>query len=132
MARNQKTKTSSNQETKTSATTLRLDDEWMMYLNIRAMSKGSSMSAFIQALLANDLSNLSRAESEPLRQIVKSATGKTLRIDRNSTDSKTDDTVSGEEQGLTTSPVLRRINRIQDHAVDQPIVAALDSMYRDQ
>ena len=68
MARNQKTKTSSNQETKTSATTLRLDDEWMMYLNIRAMSKGSSMSAFVQALLANDLSSLSRAESEPLRE----------------------------------------------------------------
>lgn len=134
MSKAQNTKTSTNNDTKTSVTTLRLDVEWMMYLNLLATSNGNSMSGHIQQLLSNHLATMPRDEAESYRKIIKGKTGKTLYCDRSgvktSTESKvqeTDDGRAGVDQ--VESSLSKRIRQIEDKSVDQPISDALASLY---
>lgn len=124
---------SPNQDTdKSVRLTVHLPTEWQVAFETMVTMRQTTLSDLFLTLVQNHLASLSRKESDLIRGMVNAATGKTLRIDRNSADSKSDDDVTGEGQGVTTSPVLSRINRIQDRSVDAPITAALDVMYRDQ
>ncbi len=133
MSKAQNTKTSTNNDTKTSVTTLRLDVEWMMYLNLLATSNGNSMSGHIQQLLSNHLATMPRDEAESYRKIIKGKTGKTLYCDRSgvktSTESKVQDSDDGRGVVEVESSLSKRLRQIEDKSVDQPISDALASLY---
>ena len=65
-------------------TTIHLDGEWFIALNLLATSKSMSMSAFIQSLVSTHLSGLPRKESDAIRAIVSVNTGKSLRLGKDS------------------------------------------------
>ena len=134
MSKAQTTKTSTINDIRTSVTTLRLDCEWMMFVNLLATSNGNSMSGFIQQLISNHLALMPRDEAESYRKIIKAKTGRTLYCDRSgvktSTESKVQDTDDGRAVvDQAESSLSKRLRQIEDKSVDQPISDALASLY---
>lgn len=78
MAKSQNAK-NGNDSTK-SKTTIHLDAEYMMALNLLSSAKGASLSGFVQSLVAAHIANLPRKESDAIRALISANTGKTLRI----------------------------------------------------
>jgi hypothetical protein len=109
--------------------TVHLPIEWKVAFEQLVTLRQSNLSEMYLTTLQFYLASLPRKESDLIRGTVHAVTGKTLRIDRTATDTKLDNVEAGEGETSTDNSVLRRINRIQDHAVDQPIAVALDSLY---
>ena len=114
-------------------TTIHLDGEWFIALNLLATSKSMSMSAFIQSLVSTHLSGLPRKESDAIRAIVSVNTGKSLRLGKESghpqakndvSDQNIEEVSSGAE---VVDGAISRTNRITNmqtrfvNAVDEAV-----------
>ena len=110
-------------------TTIHLDGEWFIALNLLATSKSMSMSAFIQSLVSTHLSGLPRKESDAIRAIVSVNTGKSLRLGKDSGHSgaKTEEIEEATEESRAVDGALSRTNRITsisnrlNNAIDESI-----------
>lgn len=112
-------------------TTIHLDGEWFIALNLLATSKSMTMSAFIQSLVSTHLSGLPRKESDAIRAIVSVNTGKSLRLGKESGQSiaKTEEIEEAVEESRGLDGATSRTNRITN--IQSRFVSAVDEAVAD-
>lgn len=109
-----------DKEANKTKTTIHLDSEWMIALNLLATSKSMSMSAFIQSLVSTHLAGLPRKEADAIRAIVSVNTGKSLRLGKEYSHSQAKNDVPDqnseevEERREVVDGAVARTNRIAD------------------
>ena len=129
MAKPQSDKATKTQSDSRGRLTVHLDTEWIKCVDLMAITRQSNLSDFILGLIQNHLATMPRSESEPIRSLVKIATGKALRLDRSSGQSAPEQAQVDSGQGSGSDKLADRLADIQSRAVDAPISGALASLY---
>jgi len=129
MAKPQSDKSPKTQSDSRGRLTVHLDTEWIKCVDLMATTRQSNLSDFILGLIQNHLATMPRSESEPIRSLVKIATGKALRLDRSSGQSAPEQAQVDSGQGMGSDKLADRLADIQSRAVDAPISGALASLY---
>jgi len=127
MAKSQNAKNGSD-STK-SKTTIHLDAEYMMALNLLSSSKGFSLSGFVQSLIAYHISNLPRKESDAIRALISVNTGKVLRIGKENL--AVNDVLEETEEGRAELNRFTAISRIHARSTT-PLDKAIAVEYGDE
>ncbi len=119
-----------DKEANKTKTTINLDTEWMIALNLLATSKSLSMSAFIQSLVSTHLAGLPRKESDAIRAIVSVNTGKSLRLGKEYSQSQAKNDVpdqnleEADKRGEVVDGAILRTNRIAE--IQTKMTSAVD------
>ena len=132
MAKPQSDKATKTQSDSRGRLTVHLDTEWIKCVDLMAITRQSNLSDFILGLIQNHLATMPRSESEPIRSLVKIATGKALRLDRSSGQSAPEQAQVDSGQGVGDGLIERGtvINRIRASAVEQPTDSAINVIYQ--
>lgn len=129
MAKPQSDKATKTQSDSRGRLTVHLDVEWLKAVDLMAITRQSNLSDFILGLIQNHLATMPRSESEPIRSLVKIATGRSLRLERSSGQSGSVEATADPGQGIGSDKLADRLADIQSRAVDAPISGALASLY---
>ena len=131
MAKHKVTKSPNHQTDEKTRLTVHLGTEWTSALSALSTMRQTTLSDLFESILASHLSSLPRKELDLIRGMVSVATGKSLRLGKDSGHSavKTEETEEATEESRGLDGAISRTNRITN--IQSRLLNAVDSVVDD-